>query len=209
MHVSTSEVFGSSDAALDETSAPRPLTVYGESKLEGEQAVAAARDAGEIDAVIVRPFNAYGARAHVEHDKGELIPRFLVRASRGEPLPVFGDGSQTRTFTFVSDTVEGIVRASEHATTNRGVWLIAGDEELSVREVAEQVGEVVGRAVTLQHLEPRPGDLRRQCADASLTHRTLQWEPRVRFREGLARTWDALRAQAEGARVLDVNWRPA
>ncbi|MFN7953990.1 MAG: NAD-dependent epimerase/dehydratase family protein [bacterium] len=206
VHVSTSEVYGSSEVALCETSPTEPLTAYGSTKLEGERHVAALRDAGALDAVILRPFNAYGPRAHVEGDAGELIPRWLVRAARGERLPIFGDGQQTRTFTFVTDTVDAIARAAEHPAANRGIGLIASAEEVSVLAVARAIAGIVGRELRVQHLPARPGDLRRQRADASATRRLLGWHPSVAFADGLARTWAALEPLAHALVVSDRNW---
>ncbi len=207
VYVSTSEVFGSSESVLRETSPTAPLTAYGITKLEGERHVARLREAGALDAVILRPFNAYGPRSHVEGDAGELIPRWLVRAARGEALPVFGDGLQTRTFTYVADTVEGLLRAASHPDANRGIGLLASAEELSVLAVAEAIGRTVGRAIRVEHLAERPGDLRRQCADAAATCRLLGWRPSVPFADGLVRTWAALAPHVESLSVGDRNWR--
>src|SRR5207253_3360712 len=90
---------------------PQPMTVYGASKLAGECYARAYHRTYGFETVVLRPFNSYGPRCHHEGDSGEVIPKFMLRCMAGKPMVIFGDGEQTRDFTFVSDTARGIVAA--------------------------------------------------------------------------------------------------
>ena len=109
--VSTSEVYGTARwAPMTEEHPTFPMTVYGAAKLAGECYARAYWETYRFPTVVVRPFNAYGPRCHHEGDAGEVIPKFVLRAMAGLPLIIFGDGSQTRDFTYVEDTAAGILK---------------------------------------------------------------------------------------------------
>src|SRR5258708_18740014 len=114
VYVSSSEVYGTaSKVTMNEKYVMNPTTVYGASKLAGElYALAYFRTYG-YPVVVVRPFNSYGYNEHFEGPYGEVIPRFVVRALNNLPIQIFGDGKQTRDFTFVSDTAKGIYLVGE------------------------------------------------------------------------------------------------
>src|SRR6185369_328854 len=126
VYVSSSEVYGTARwAPMTEEHPTCPHTVYGGSKLAGESYTRAYHDTYGYPTVVVRPFNTFGPRSHHEGDSGEVIPKFLLRCLAGRPLIVFGDGTQTRDFQFVSDTARGIILAGEDdraigATINLG-----------------------------------------------------------------------------------------
>ena len=114
VYVSSSEVYGTAKwAPMTEDHPAFPCTVYGASKLAGECYARAYHRTYGYPTVVVRPFNTYGPRSHHEGDSGEVIPKFLLRTLVGRPMVVFGDGTQTRDFTFVSDTAAGIILAGE------------------------------------------------------------------------------------------------
>ena len=144
---------------------------------------------------MVRPFNSYGPRCHHEGDSGEVIPKFLLRCMAGKPMMVFGDGTQTRDFTFVSDTARGILLAGfSDEAVGRTVNLGQGSE-ISINELAAEVAAVVGCPNgTVEHVEQRPGDVLRLYADAGRARELLGFSPQVSLREGLAR----LKAWYEG-----------
>ncbi len=125
VYVSSSEVYGGVQSipilgdAISEDHPAFPCTVYGGSKLAGECYARAYFRTYDYPTVVVRPFNTYGPRSHHEGDSGEVIPKFLLRCLAGRPMIVFGDGSQSRDFTFVSDTAAGILLAGEHPTGGR------------------------------------------------------------------------------------------
>jgi UDP-glucose 4-epimerase len=192
VHVSSSEVYGSACAeTMSEDHPTRPTTAYGASKLAGEAYARAFCETYAFPVVVVRPFNSFGPRSHHEGTSGEVIPRFLVRALAGQPLTIFGDGGQTRDFTFVDDTARGILMAGSTDTAIGRTINIGSGREVSVQALADAVRSVAGRPdVTVTHLEPRPGDIGRQRADIGLAQRLLGFEARVSFHDGLQRLRD-------------------
>jgi UDP-glucose 4-epimerase len=191
VYVSSSEVYGTARwAPMTEEHPTYPETVYGASKLAGEGYTRAFHRTYRYPTVVVRPFNAFGPRCHHEGDSGEVIPKFLLRCLAGKPLIVFGDGTQTRDFTFVADTARGIALAGTcDAAVGRTINLGSGSET-TINKLAEEVGAVCERETAVEHIEPRPGDVLRLCADSSLARQLLGFEPRVSLREGLLQLRD-------------------
>jgi dTDP-glucose 4,6-dehydratase len=137
-----------------------------------------------IDTRIVRIFNVYGPRMRL-HD-GRVVPNFIGQALRGEPLTVFGDGQQTRSFCFVEDLIEGIYRlmlSDEHDPVN-----IGNPHEMSILEFAEQIRRLTGSGSEIV-FKPLPvDDPRVRRPDIRKAQRVLGWEPQVSFEEGMRRT---------------------
>src|SRR5258705_10571887 len=122
-----------------------PFTVYGGAKLAGEAYARAYHRTYACATVVVRPFNTYGPRSHHEGDSGEVIPKFLLRCLAGKPMVIFGDGTQTRDFTFVSDSARGIILAgTKTAAIGRTINLGTGFE-LTINDLATAVAESTGR----------------------------------------------------------------
>ena len=190
VHASTSEVYG------DPLVNPQPESywgnvnpigirgVYDEGKRYGEALTMAYHRTHGVDTRIVRIFNTYGPR--MRPDDGRAVPAFFSAALAGRPLPVHGDGSQTRSLCYVDDLIEGILRltlSSEHDPVN-----IGNPEEITILELARTVQEVVGVDVGID-FQPRPPDdpgVRRP--DITRAETLLGWRPEVPLREGLART---------------------
>jgi len=189
VYTSSSEVYGTARSVpMTEDHPTFPMTVYGAAKLAGETYTRAYHCTYDFPTVVVRPFNAYGPRCHHEGDSGEVIPKFLLRCLAGKPLIVFGDGTQTRDFTFVSDTARGILLAgfADHAigqTINLG-----HGAEISINELAVRIRVVVGRRdAQIVHDAPRPGDVLRLYADSSKARELLRFETTVDLDQGLQR----------------------
>ena len=189
VHVSSSEVYGTARwAPMNEDHPTFPCTVYGASKLAGECYARAFFTTSGYPTVIVRPFNTYGPRGHHEGDSGEVIPKFLLRSLAGKPMVVFGDGEQTRDFTYVSDTARGVILAGERdAAIGRTINLGSGDE-VTINDVARAVATAAGRpGAPVFHDDARPGDVRRLCADAGIARDVLGFRVEVSLQEGLRR----------------------
>ncbi len=216
VYVSSSEVYGTARwAPMTEEHPTFPCTVYGAAKLAGECYARAYFRTYGYPTAIVRPFNTYGPRSHHEGDSGEVIPKFLLRCLAGRPMIVFGDGTQTRDFTYVSDTAAGILLAgASEASIGETVNLGSG-QEVSVNDLARTIGAVAGRSeAEVRHDRGRPGDVLRLCADISRARQQLAYAPTVTLAEGLRRLLVWYEAQGVPAeRLLEQeivhNWEAA
>lgn len=189
---STSEVYG------DPAVTPQPETYWGhvnpvgvrgcydEAKRFAEAITMAYHRFHGVNTGIVRIFNAFGPR--LRPDDGRVIPTLINQAIRGEPLTVHGDGTQTRSFCFVTDLVDGVVRLM-HSDIHDPVN-IGNPDEVRVIDLARLVLEVTGSRSPIVH-RPRPeDDPTRRCPDITRARTLLRWEPRVPLREGLKKTLD-------------------
>jgi len=187
---STSEVYGDPEVhPQPETYWGRvnpvgPRGVYDEAKRFAEALTMAYHRSHGLPTRIARIFNTYGPRMRVED--GRVVSNFVVQALRGAPLTMYGEGQQTRSFAFVSDTVEGLYRLF-HGTrvdpTNLG-----NAEEYTVRQLADLVLELTGSASRIEHRPLPVDDPRVRQPDITVARRELGWEPVVPLREGLGRT---------------------
>jgi dTDP-glucose 4,6-dehydratase len=169
-----------------------PRGVYDEAKRFAEAMTMAYHRFHGLDTRTVRIFNTFGPRMAL--DDGRVVPNFVGQALRGEPLTVHGDGSQTRSFCYIDDLVEGIYRLlmteGLHEPINLG-----NPEEISILEFALKINEITGNPAGIVY-EPRPpDDPSRRCPDISKARELLGWEPKVSLEEGLKRTieWFRLR----------------
>ncbi len=197
MLASTSEVYG------DPQVHPQPETYWGNVNPVGERAVydeakrfaealtmAYHRTHG-VDTRIVRIFNTYGPRMRL--DDGRVIPNFLVQALQRQPLTVYGDGSQTRSFCYIDDLVEGIVRLL--ATPEPYPVNLGNPQEITILELAERINRLTGNPAGITFLPHRrtEGDPARRCPDITKARTLLQWQPQVPLEEGLRATMEDFR----------------
>lgn len=212
LYCSSSEVYGTaSQVPLPEHCEFRPETIYGASKLAGEYYAQVFHRAGWLETVIARPHNTYGPRGHYAEDRGELIPRFIVRGLAGLPPVIFGDGAQTRDFTYVEETALYLAALILAEPAGGGTFNICRGQEVSIREIAQQVTELMGLEQAPVFLPSRPHDVRRLIGDPSLLRHTLGRAPEVSIGEGLRRTVDWYRhnvnvSEAMLASMQDENW---
>jgi UDP-glucose 4-epimerase len=201
IYCSSSEVYGLSattghaSVTLGEDSPKLPTTVYGGSKLVGELYTLAFHQTHGLPAMVVRPFNAYGPRAHITGAYGEVIPRFSVLIKAGRPTPIFGDGSQTRDFTYVEDTAAALIAASGCDRLLGDSINIARGQEVSVRELMEQLCQLTGNKPQPKFLPDRPGDIQSLGADTRKSKQFLEHVPSTPITEGLKRYLGWLDAQ--------------
>ena len=199
---STSEVYGDPDVH------PQPesywgrvnsigeRSMYDEAKRFAEATTMAYRRSRGVDTRIVRIFNTYGPRMR-PHD-GRVVSNFVVQALAGQPLTVFGDGQQTRSFCYVSDLVEGIYRLF-HGTRTEPTN-VGNPGEFTMLELAALVIELTGSGSTLDFRALPADDPRQRKPDITVARTVLGWEPRVQLREGLGRTIEYFREVVTGGR---------
>ena len=166
-----------------------PRSVYDEAKRFAEAVTMAYRRYHKVDTHIVRIFNTYGPRMQL--NDGRVVPNFMKQALRGEPLTVYGDGNQTRSFCYVSDEIDGFVRLSksdEHLPVN-----IGNPNEFTILECAQMVLKVTGSKSQIRH-EPLPqDDPKQRCPDITKARQLLRWEPKVDLETGLRKSLDYFR----------------
>ncbi|MEA3350152.1 MAG: UDP-glucuronic acid decarboxylase family protein [Chloroflexota bacterium] len=160
-------------------------SVYDEAKRFAEALTMAYHGFHGIDTRIVRIFNTFGPRMHV--NDGRVVPNFLQQALNGEPLTVYGDGAQTRSFCYVDDLIDGIYRlllSDEHRPVN-----IGNPTETSILEFAETINALIGNDDMVFRPQKRgEGDPQRRRPDISRARQVLNWEPKINLEEGLQRT---------------------
>ncbi len=159
-------------------------SMYDESKRFGEALVMAFHRKYGMDTKIARIFNTYGPR--MRDDDGRVIPNFIMQALRDEPLTVYGDGTQTRSFCYISDMVDGIIklmRSDYHLPVNLG-----NPEEYRIIDVAKIILKVTGREEKIEYRPLPPDDPKKRRPDISRAKEVLGWEPKVPFEKGLKET---------------------
>jgi len=173
-----------------------PLSPYGAGKATGEAYCSAFHGAYGMDAVAVRFSNAYGPRsAH----KTNVIPLFIRKIMAGEAITVYGDGTQTRDFVFVSDLADGLIRAVETPGVGGEIFQLASGVETSLNDLIGMLGEVSGHRPEVRHEPPRPGEIQRNYSLVDKARSRLGYEPEVPLAAGLRLTWDWFAQHSEPA----------
>jgi dTDP-glucose 4,6-dehydratase len=198
LHASTSECYGDplehpqAESYWGNVNPVGLRSVYDEAKRFAEALVMAYHRSCGVNTHLARIFNTYGPRLHP--GDGRVISNFMMQALRGEPLTIYGDGRQTRSFCYVDDLIEGIVllsRSDEHLPVN-----IGNPEEFTILECAQAVLETTGSKSELCFVDLPEDDPVRRRPDITKAHTLLGWEPRVGLREGLARSLEFFRSKA-------------
>lgn len=141
-----------------------------------------------IDTCSFRYFNVYGPRQN-STPYGFVIAIFLARAMRGEPLTIYGDGTQTRDFTYISDVVDANILAISKENCG-GIFNIGAGSEISVNELADKVIKVINKQLSTIHTDPIEGEIKRRCADITRARAHLAYTPKITLDEGLKKTWE-------------------
>jgi UDP-glucose 4-epimerase len=196
VYVSSSEAYGSAlSLPMGEEHPLCPTTVYGASKAAGELYAQACMRTYGLPVTVVRPFNAYGPREHSSGTSAEVIPKFVSRLTNGMPPVIFGDGSQTRDFTWVQETSAGIVAAAGADGLVGEAINIASGKSTSILELAGTLLELFGRSPDEAVFDAvRPGDVSHHQADVRKAREACGFEARVSLREGLRRYIQWVRA---------------
>ena len=199
MLASSSEVYGDPlvhpqhEEYRGNVSTTGPRSVYDEAKRYAEALTMAYHRHHGLDTKIVRIFNSHGPK--MKEDDGRMVPNFIRQALLGEPLTVYGEGTQTRSVQYVDDLIEGVFRLMKSGET-RPVN-IGNPVEYSVRQVAEMIIELSGSRSGISHQPLPEDDPQQRCPDITRAREVLGWEPRTGAREGLAKTLEWFVSQAE------------
>jgi UDP-glucuronate 4-epimerase len=192
---SSSSIYGAAERyPTPEETPPSPLSPYGITKLGCEHLAGAyAREFG-LDCVVLRYFNAFGPRQRPDM----AFTRIAFALATGSTFELYGDGTQSRGWTYVSDVVDGTIAAMQRG---RGTYNVGGALEASMSESIELFEEIAGRPLALRRREAVPGDQRRTSADTTRIRAELGWQPQVSLREGLEAQWEWARDAALAGRV--------
>jgi UDP-glucose 4-epimerase len=204
----SSSVYGDTPAPSKvETLEPLPRSPYAASKLSAEQYVLAFARGGMVEGVSLRYFNVFGPRQSPDSPYAAVIPLFMRALYDGVPATVFGDGGQTRDFTYIDNVVDANLRAAfEPAERVSGEAVNVGaGERTSLLELIARLEAVSGRRLGVMHAPPREGDVRESLAGLERVGHVLGYRPLVRLEEGLRRTWDWF----VGSRRTGAEPRPA
>ncbi|MEZ6066490.1 MAG: UDP-glucuronic acid decarboxylase family protein [Planctomycetaceae bacterium] len=191
LHTSTSEVYGDPDVHPQRedywgnVNPIGPRSCYDEGKRVAESLCVNYHLAHDVAVRIVRIFNTYGPR--MDPNDGRVVSNFIMQALRGEPLTVYGDGAQTRSFCYVSDLIDGFIRMMDQ-DEEIGPVNLGNPTENTMLELAQAVLDVTGSRCEIQY-DPLPkDDPKRRCPDITKARQLLRWEPKVALKEGLAHT---------------------
>jgi UDP-glucose 4-epimerase len=199
VYSSSSSVYGDTpELPKIESFEPLPRSPYAASKLASEQYVLAYARGGLLEGVALRYFNVFGPRQSPSSAYAAVIPLFMAAALEGRPATIFGDGEQTRDFTYISNVVQANLLAGTRPAeivSGHPVNVGAGDRT-SLQQLASLIREVTGRPLVCESVAPRAGDVRDSLAGLERTKRLLGYEVEVGLRDGLKKTWDWFRANA-------------
>jgi UDP-glucose 4-epimerase len=189
VYASSSSVYGA-NAALPkaESMPPAPISPYAVSKLAGEHYCRAFSAVFGVQTVALRYFNVFGPRQDPRSQYAAVIPRFITAVLAGEPPLIFGDGEQSRDFTYVENVIDANLLAMEADGVDGMTMNVACGERVTLNQLVAELGRLTGREATPRFVEPRPGDVRHSHADITLARTHLGFDPAVSLAEGLART---------------------
>ena len=198
VYSSSSSVYGSSgELPRTEVMPPDPISPYGVAKLAAERyCISFSRVYESFEAVVLRYFNVFGPHQSPLSQYAAVVPLFITAIAQGDPVTIFGDGEQSRDFTYVSNVVDATLRAADAPGVSGRIFNVAAGSPESVNRVADLIGEIVGKTPEKRFANPRPGDVRDSWADVSEARTALGFEPTVGLEEGLRRTAEELLGQA-------------
>ncbi len=172
-----------------ETMKPEPISPYGVTKYAGELYAQAFGHSYGLENASVRYFNVFGPRQDPTSPYSGVLSRFMLAVIEGQQPVVFGDGEQSRDFTYVENVVDETLRACEAPGASGKVFNGGTGARITLNGVLKLLGKITGKKIEAKYVPPRTGDIRDSQADISLARKVLGYEPRVLFEEGLQRTW--------------------
>jgi UDP-N-acetylglucosamine/UDP-N-acetyl-alpha-D-glucosaminouronate 4-epimerase len=195
-------VYAASSAAYGETpTLPKvesmqaePISPYGVTKFVGELYAQVFGRVYGLENASVRYFNVFGPRQDPTSQYSGVLSRFMLAVLKGEPLVIYGDGEQSRDFTYIANIVDETLRACEAAGASGKVFNGGTGARITLNQVVKLLAKITGNKIPVKYDPPRDGDIRDSQADVSLAREILGFEPRVLFEEGLRRTWEWYKA---------------
>jgi UDP-glucose 4-epimerase len=188
---SSSSIYGDSPVQpKHEGMNPQPLSPYAVSKLAGEHYCSVFGRLYDLETVALRYFNVFGPRQDPDSQYAAVIPRFIKTAAAGNQPVIFGDGEQSRDFTYIKNVVDANILAAEKKLKSGFVFNCANQQSITINDLVLKIGEVMGKKIVPIHKRPRPGDVKHSLADISLARKNLGYEPEVGFDAGLKKTME-------------------
>lgn len=192
---SSSSVYGGAFEINQENQQPQPLSPYATSKITGEYYARNFYDLFGLETVCLRFFNVFGPNQNPESEYAAVIPLFINLALKNEQLIIFGDGEQSRDFTFVENVVDGMILAMNSSKVAGEVFNLACGDNITVNRLVEVIGKILHKKITPVYQDARPGDIYRSQADVNKIKTVLGFSPKVNFEDGLAKTIAYLMSQ--------------
>jgi nucleoside-diphosphate-sugar epimerase len=190
VYASSSSVYGDSPTLPKiETMAPAPLSPYAASKLAGEYYCKIFNDLYGLETIALRYFNVFGPRQDPNSQYAAVVPNFVRAATAGRPPTIFGDGLQSRDFTYIDNAIDANIKACDAPPAAAGrAYNVACGQSTTLLDLLRLLERATGSALKPVHADPRPGDVRHSLASIEEARRHLSYEPRVGLEEGLRRT---------------------
>jgi UDP-glucose 4-epimerase len=177
-----------------ETMAPEPISPYGVTKFVGELYAQVFGRVYGLENASVRYFNVFGPRQDPRSQYSGVLSRFMLAVIKGEPPVVYGDGEQSRDFTYIDNVVDETLRACEASGASGKIFNGGTGARITLNEALKLLEKITGKKIRAKYDAPRAGDIRDSQADISLARKVLGYEPRVLFEDGLRRTWEWYRS---------------
>jgi nucleoside-diphosphate-sugar epimerase len=191
VYASSSSVYGAAAGQHKrEDMRATPFSPYGVSKHAGEAYCLSFHAAYELETVCLRYFNVFGPRQNPISEYAAVVPSFIAAALMSEPAPVYGDGEQSRDFTYVDNVIAANLLAAKAAAARGMVFNVAYGESHTINELLGAIGEIAGRRIEPDHRPARLGEVRHSAADITTAREALGYQPSVGFKEGLKRTYE-------------------
>ena len=216
VYSSSSSVYGDTPVLpKTESVEPLPRSPYAASKLAGEQYVLAFGRTGLIEGVALRYFNVFGPRQSPHSAYAAVIPKFFQAALEGRPAVLYGDGRQTRDFTYVDNVVDANILAASAPGARVNGWVVnvGAGTRTALLGLIGMISTVTGRPLGYVHQQPRSGDVRDSLASLDRAEQVLDYQPRVSLEEGLRRTWtwfaDAAKLAAHAGEAEELTRQTA
>ena len=174
----------------EETMRPMPLSPYAVGKLVGEYYCSVFSSVFGLETISLRYFNVFGPHQDPTSQYAAAIPAFVTSILKDQPPTIYGDGEQSRDFTYIDNVVEANLLAARAEKTAGEAVNVACGEAITVNAIIDMINDIVGKSVKSNHVDPRPGDVKHSLADISLAQKVIGYKPVISFQDGLTKAID-------------------